>query len=273
MSTRKTMNIPPEQKGERKMKKAMILFILLIGFSVLIANTQSGRDMAKRFEDSLKLTQSSFDGLLNVSIEFSQEEYTVGDIIDVTIHFEVNTEQNTENLNFAVVNYINQTLYSTFSRHLEIVTKEVLEYQQQEYAPSTATCKLIAADSDLILGNENPTGDYHISFKLTKKHPVIHAWGETYPYMLEYLTIYAFTETITYPHITDYRINDGRRFSEVTIPIRLHPAARINKKPSGNPGTAPRKPAKELPTKQTPVKIGRGGRETLQVVHAFVFNV
>ena len=273
MSTRKTMKIPPEQKEVRKMKKTMILSILLIGFCVLAAKVYTAEMAAKSFEKTFDLDKSYYQGRLSAHIEFSQEEYTVGDIIDVTIHFEVNTEQNTENLNFAVVNYINQTLYSTFSRHLEIVTKEVLEYQQQEYAPSTATCKLIAADSDLILGNENPTGDYHISFKLTKKHPVIHAWGETYPYMLEYLTIYAFTETITYPHITDYRINDGRRFSEVTIPIRLHPAARINKKPSGNPGTAPRKPAKELPTKQTPVKIGRGGRETLEVVHAFVFNV
>ena len=97
--------------------------------------------------------------------------------------------------------------------------------------------------------------------------------NEPYPYVFNSLKLYAFTETKKYPYITEYKSGRSYGCSYLKIPIKLHPAARIYEKPSRTPGTGTGKPKRQLPTKQTPVKIGRGGRETLEVVHAFVFNV
>jgi len=273
MSTRKTMKIPPEQKGVKKMKRTMILFILLIGFSVLIADTQSGNFLVKGFEKKLKLEKSYDDSLLTASIEFSQEEYAVGDSIDVTIHFRINTEQNTENRKYAVTNFMHGPLYWSYRGHYDGITKEVIENQVKEFAQSTAICKFIKSDSDLILSNENPIGTYHITFMLTKKCPVILAFNKLHPYVFRSLKILEFTEAIPYPYITDYKLGNGSRDIGLTIPIKLHPSARDYERPSGPLREPSGKPKRQLPTKQTPVKIGRGGRETLEVVHAFVFNV
>jgi hypothetical protein len=250
------------------MKKIITLLLTIIIAGALYATIP---DIATGFKNGLKLDKSYYDGLLTAYVEFSQEEYDVGDIIDVTIHLEVNTAQNTEDLKFAVTDYKNKALYAVYQQYDQI-TKGVIESQKKEFAQSTATCKFIKCDPDLILSNENPTGDYHITFKLTKKCRVLYFLDKPYPFYVESLSLYAFTEAKTYPYITEYT---GCRYGgkDLNIPIKLHPAARIYEKPSRTPGTGTGKPKRQLPTKQTPVKIGRGGRETLEVVHAFIFHV
>jgi hypothetical protein len=228
------------------MKIIMIMFIALVSVSAINATVLTNEQIFKEFKNSLKLNRVLYDGRLNSSIEFSQEEYDVGDIIDVTIHFEVNTAKNTEDLKFAVTDYKNKALYAVHQQYGQI-TKEVIESQKKEFAQSTATCKFIKCDPDLILSNENPTGDYHIMFKLTKKCRVRYFMDEPYPYVFNSLRLYAFTETKTYPYITEYK--SGRRYgcSYLKIPIKLHPAARIYEKPSRTPGTGTGKPKRQLP--------------------------
>jgi hypothetical protein len=254
------------------MKKALILYILLIAFSLLMADTIRDNEIINSGEKSPHLNQCYYTGLLRASIEFSQEEYAVGDTIDVTIHFNINAEQNTENRKYAVTDYKNKALYAVCQPY-DRITKGVIESQKKEFAQSTAICKFIKCDPDLILSNENPTGDYHITFKLTKKCPVILAFNKLHPYVFRSLKILEFTEAIPYPYITDYKLGNGSRDIELTIPIKLHPSARDYERPSGPLREPSGKPKRQLPTKQTPVKIGRGGRETLQVVHAYIFHV
>ena len=266
------MKIPPEQKGERKMKKTMILSMLLIGFCVLAAEVYTAEMAAKSFKKTFDLDNSYYQGRLTAHIEFSQEEYTVGDIIDVTIHFEVNTAKNPENLKFAITDYKNWELYS-FKGYFDFITKDIYELNRKKQTQSKGAYRLLQSDSDMILSNENPTGDYHITFKLTNKSPMNHTWDEPLPYIVERLRIFAFTETITYPYFTVYRVELGSLDRDVIIPIKLHPDARLDTKKSDIQEPTSKKPVKELPTKQTPVKIGRGEKDILQVVHAFVFNV
>ena len=251
------------------MKKIITLLITIIIAGALYATIP---DIATGFKNGLKLDKSYYDGLLTAYVEFSQEEYDVGDIIDVTIHLEVNTAQNTEDLKFAVTDYKNKALYALYQQYDQI-TKGVIESQKKEFAQSTAICKFIKCDPDLILSNENPTGDYHITFKLTKKCRVLYFLDEPYPFYVESLRLKAFKKAVTYQYITDYISVYPYGVSNLNIPIKLHPAARVYEKPSRIPGPATGKPARKLRTKQTPVKIGHGGRETLEVVHAFVFNV
>ena len=254
------------------MKKTMIMLIALVSVSAINATVLTNEQIIKGFKNSLKLNRILYDGLLNSTTEFSQEEYDVGDTIDVTIHFEVNTTKNTEGLKFAVVDYKNKTLYGRYYDRYDHVTKRVIEYQKEEFEQSTAICKFIKSDSDLILSNENPSGDYHITFKLTKKCRVWYFMDEPYPYAFNSLLLYAFTEAKKYPYITEYT-ECRYGCSNLRIPIKLHPAARIYEKPSKTPGTGTGKPKRKPRTKQTPVKIGRGEKDILQVVHAFVFNV
>jgi len=265
MSTRKTMKIPPEQKEVRKMKKTMILSILLIGFCVLAAKVYTAEMAAKSFEKTFDLDKSYYQGRLSAHIEFSQEEYTVGDIIDVTIHFEVHTAKNPENLKFAVTDYKNWRLFG-YRGHYELITDDIYETKRKEQTQSRTAYTFLQSDSDLILSNENPTGEYHISFKLTHKSPMYHAWDKAHPYILERVLIFAFTKTTTYPYIIDYGLENGISRREIFIPIKLHPDARLETKKSDIQEPTSKKPVKELPTKHTPVKIGHGGREILEVL-------
>jgi hypothetical protein len=231
------------------MKKALILYILLIAFSLLMADTIRDNEIINSGEKSPHLNQCYYTGLLRASIEFSQEEYAVGDTIEVTIHFKVNTEQNTENVRFAVADYKNNSLYVMYESHLEQITTEVIEELRNEFSFSSDACAFVESDADLILSNENPMGDYHITFMLTKKCPVIHAWGETHPYISKRLMLFEFTEAIPYPYITDYRVEHGRSSRQLLIPIKLHPDAQLDKKPLDTPKPASGKSAKELPAK------------------------
>jgi ribosomal protein L21E len=228
--------------------------MLLIGFSVLIAEVLTAEIAVRKYKNSFKLDKSLYEGRLNAQFNFSQEEYSVGDTVDVTIHFEVNTTQNTKNLKFAITDYNNKGLYEKYRGLYDKIPEEAITSQKEKSAQSKAACKAITSDPDLILSNENPMGDYHITFMLTKKCPVIHAWGETHPYISKRLMLFEFTEAIPYPYITDYRVEHGRSSRQLLIPIRLHPDAQLDKKPLDTPKPASGKSAKELPAKPIPAK-------------------
>jgi hypothetical protein len=204
------------------MKKTMILSMLLMGFSVLAATVLTWEMVRKSYRESLNLHKSYYDGLLTAFVEFSQEEYVVGDTVDVTIHLEVNTTKNTDNSKFVIKDYKTSHLYSI--RH---VTKEDIQEEKERLTQSNLPLKLLDSDSDLILSNENPTGNYHITFMLMRKCRIQRLSDtESYPYKREVLRMYRFTETITKKYITHYLSHDlSSPCTSLVIPIKLHPDA------------------------------------------------
>jgi hypothetical protein len=215
------------------MKKALILYILLIAFSLLMADTIRDNEIINSGEKSPHLNQCYYTGLLRASIEFSQEEYAVGDTIEVTIHFKVNTEQNTENVRFAVADYKNNSLYVMYESHLEQITTEVIEELRNEFSFSSDACAFVESDADLILSNENPMGDYHITFKLIKKcHVAVNITDRNSDsYVFRSLKIYPFTEVTEHPCITEYKSElSPYEVVELTIPIPLSSAAKTYQK-------------------------------------------
>ena len=212
------------------MKKIIILLIALISVKVLDAHIPSNEVMITTFSNKLKLNKIHYDGLLRSTIEFSKEDYDVGDIIDITIHFEVNTVKNVENLKFAVTDYKNKIFYVLYKRHFDTITQNDIDGRNEASLRDTL-CKFIESDPDLILSNDYPKGVYHLKFKLTKKAKAITSLGKQYPYTFCELLLYSFTDEEKYEYIIDYK-----GLSEhLTIPIKIKPTALKNEKPSQNP--------------------------------------
>jgi hypothetical protein len=163
-------------------------------------------------------------------IIFSKEEYSVGDIIDITVQVKVNIEKNIENLNFAITDFKNIQYYA-FPLYFSQITKEGMDSMHNKLITENALLKFIESDSDLILNNDNPTGTYHLKFKLTRKVKPIISLGISYPFIVRDLSIYAYSESISYPFITEYI---GTR-EGISIPIKIHPSARKDENQSSDP--------------------------------------
>ena len=245
------------------MKKIMIILIALISISALNADLPGRETMIKNFDNSLKLAKTHYDGLLQSTTEFSQEDYYVGDIIDITIHFKVNTAKNVENLKFAVTDYKNKILY-VLVRDLDTVTQEMIN-GRNEAALRDTLCKFIESDPDLVLSNDQPKGVYHIKFKLTKKAKAITAFDEQYPYIFRSLNLYSYTKAEKYEYITDYKGS----VESLTIPIKINPSARKNEKSPKIPeikSIPADKPEKEFNKKQSNNIIKSGERIVQKVL-------
>ncbi len=207
------------------MKKIMIILITLIIISVLNADVYSRAILDSIANSQLELTKIHFNGLLQSTIEFSQEDYDVGDIIEITIHFEVNTAKNVENLKFAVTDYKNKILYVLVS-DLDTVTPELVEGSIHGIMKDNGF-PFIESDPDLVLSNDKPKGVYHLKFKLTKKvNCYNNLLGKVYPYINRDLDLYSYTKAEKYEYITDYK----GPVESLTIPIKINPAARKNEK-------------------------------------------
>ncbi len=232
------------------MKKIVIILIALISVSALNANLP-GREIAfTDFKNSFNLTRTHFNSLLQSTTVFSQEDYDVGDIIDITIHFEVNTTKNVGNLKFAVTDYKNKIFYVLYKRHFDTITKKDKEATYEYLTKHDTLCKFIESDPDLVLSNEQPKGVYNLKFKLTKKTKSITAFDKQYPYIFRSLDLYSYTKAEKYEYITDYKSPS----KSLTIPIKINSAARKNEKPSQNPeikSIPADKPKREFNKKQS----------------------
>lgn len=210
------------------MKKIMIILIVLISIRALNSHIP---DIKSVFNNKLNLNKIHFDGLLTSTTEFSQEDYDVGDIIDITIHFEVNTTKNVENFKFAITDYKNKVFYSLYKRHFDTITQEDKDTTYEYLTKKDTSCKFIESDPDLVLSNNQPKGVYHLKFELTKKTIGITSLGKQYPYIFCDLLLYSFAKEKKFEYITDYK-----GFSEhLTIPIKIKPTALKNGKPSKKP--------------------------------------
>ena len=206
------------------MKK--ILFILLISFcsiNVINADVMNRELVEEVFKKKISLEKTYFNELLNVRIDFSQEDYLVGEIIDIVIHFEVNKEKNSANYQFAIQDYKNKFLSSNCKKHRDQITKRDIVRRNKVVLRDTL-CKFIECDSDLILNNEQSEGTYHIKFKLTGKSFGIPFFNKQYPYIFVSLSMNEFIYSEDHKYISDYfgTIDYPGGFRHLNIPIKLN---------------------------------------------------
>jgi hypothetical protein len=226
------------------MKKILFLTLLFAGV-ILYADVPTAEVLSQKFQQRLKSEQILFDGLVSSKIIFSKEEYNVGDTIDITVQVKVNIEKNIENLNFAITDFKN-TQYYAFPRYFPHITKEGIDSMHNKLITEDALLKFIESDSDLIVNNDNPTGTYHLKFKLTRKVKPIISLGISYPFIVRDLSIYAHSESNSYPFITEY-IGEKQRIS---IPIKIHPSARKDENQPSEPEM--KSNPQDFPERETP---------------------
>lgn len=214
------------------MKLKAILLIVIVSVSSLSANDFSLVDMEAQFKESLNPNKTHFDDLLESSISFSQDDYNVGDIIDITIHFKVNTIKNVENLKFAILDYKYAVFYNKAMRNLSLITQFDLD-SMVESMNRNDPCVLIESDPDLILSNDHPTGSYNLKFRLIGKTNGTTVLDNQYPYIMRSMTIFPFYESVEYECLTDYiEVGIGSGF---TIHIKIKSASMEKKEPSTEP--------------------------------------
>ena len=211
------------------MKKIIIILLTLIYISALNADMPGWtlEEAKANFEGSLKLNQILNDGILQSTIEFSQEEYNVGDVIDITIHFEVNIAKNVEKHKFAIADFINHYLYLFYERHFESLTQNDVDNMHSSIKSEDNVCEFIESDPDLLLSNDNPKGTYHLKFKLTKQTYGSYYQEKQYAYICKIINIYSFTNKKEYKYITKY-YGDAQGLN---IPIKIHSDALDKSKP------------------------------------------
>lgn len=234
------------------MKKTITILVLFICVSILNADIGGGENMITDFENSLKLKKNHFNGLLESTIIFSQEDYDVEDYIDITIHFEVNTEENVENHKFAVTDFKNKVFYSLYKRHYDTITQEDKDTTYNNLTKKDTLCKFIESDPDLVLSNNQPKGVYHLKFKLTKKVKPLTFLDENYPYVFRSLRIVSYSKSESYERIKDYI----GVVESLTIAIKINSSALKKGKHSNIPEikSIPANKPKRIPEK-TPVQI------------------
>ena len=166
------------------MKKIEIILIVVICISTLTAEVDLS-SRASKFTDNFNLTKTHHDSLLQSTIVFSQEDYDVGDVIDIAIHLELNTSKNTENLKFAITDYKNNKFYVLKKGYFETITQNDIENNRNRIILEDIPLKFLESDPDLVLSNDQPKGIYHIKFKLSRKTIGIIAYGKNYPYVIK----------------------------------------------------------------------------------------
>ena len=205
-----------------------------------------------KFTDNFNLIKTYHDSLLQSTIVFSQEDYDVGDVIDIAIHLEVNTVKNTENLKFAITDYKNNKFYILKKGYFETITKNDIDDNRNRVVLEDIPLKFIESDPDLVLSNDQPISIYHIKFKLSRKTIGIIAHGKNYPYVIKELIIYSFTNTEKYEYITDYK----GLSKPLIIPIKIKSSALKNsEKSSGMPkikGNPQKLPERVIPKRNVP---------------------
>jgi len=230
------------------MEKIVIILIVLINISILNADIIGDVEpyVVPHYEGRTNIVPAHFNGLLQPTIEYSQEDYIVGDIIDITIHFEVNTAENFDNQKFAVTDYKNRSFYGYDLKQTDEYTQDEMEIGRSDVYRNPVY-PLIESDPDLILSNDQPKGEYHIKFKLEKKIYRDNQNGDYSPYIFTTISVYSFTKAEKHKYLTDY----GRSISSFRIPIKINPASLKNENPptiyemENNPVELPeRKPLK-----------------------------
>lgn len=246
------------------MKKIATMLIILISISILNADVIGDLDPYEPpiIQDKTYKMNSYYDCILQPTIEYSQENYKVGDIIDITIHLEVNTKLNTDNMKFVITDYKNKLLYTFFTKETyNKITQDIAEsLHEKDY--DDQVLRLIESDADLVLSNEQPIGKYNIKFELTKKVIKYDFFDEFSSFTFCQLDLFAFKKAERYRYITDY----GMNVSSLRIPIKVHPDALKDEKPSqklkikGYPQELPKRTPKKMPANKLEGKNRNGER-------------
>ncbi len=208
--------------------RKLITFLIATTFTTLIiANVISPEEMERRKEnvlDNFKPTRVHFDGLLESTVVFSKEEYEVGDIIDIKINFKVNTEKNTENMKFAILNYSLRRVLLDYQYTPDRITQKSFEEGLDDIIHNSGPLEFMKCDPDLILGNNNPVGTYHLRFRLKRKVPLLTLFDKKYPYRYNSISMRSFREEKKkkYKFITIY---GGGYNSTIPLMIKLDPTA------------------------------------------------
>lgn len=168
----------------------MVVLVIFIIHSATVVGSQPQRTL--------------FNGIVLSRIEFSEEEYEIGDIVDVTIHFELITEKNTENLNLAITDYSKYIFYTLRKNHLKLIKSQDIEFEKNYLQWDKRFLSLIESDEDLILSNLNPKGTYNIRFLINESSQIgflqhSSQWWNTNLY------IFLYNELTEYDNITDYQ--------------------------------------------------------------------
>lgn len=210
------------------MRKIIITLLAIVSVSSMSADIIGDVEpyIVPHYEGTTNKVHTHFKGLLQPTIEYSQEDYNVGDIIDITIHFEVNTAENPDNQKFAVADYKNKVFYSFGLKLTDQYTQNEMEIGRSSHYRNPVH-PLIESDPDLILSNDQPKGEYHIKFKLEKKIYRVNQNGDYSPYIFPEISLYSFTKAEKHKYLTDY----GRSISSLRIPIKINPASLKNEKP------------------------------------------
>jgi len=205
------------------MKKTLIILIALIIISLLNASVMTGDELQENFERSFDLERTFWDGMVKTKIEYSQEDIDVGETIIVTIHFEIDTEKNEQNLKLAIADLATKFLYTTKQGKLESVTEENVVMEKEYLAWDKHAASIIETDPDLVLSNVNPKGSYKVKYRLNRKVKGMCTYSNDHriPYFYNELPIYLFQESTEYENITDYH-NIG---SPLRFYIKINPSA------------------------------------------------
>ncbi|MFO7897058.1 MAG: hypothetical protein R6U84_09005, partial [Candidatus Cloacimonadales bacterium] len=181
------------------MKKMIVIFLLFVNCLL-----QAQILTREEFEAKLEPTQKHFDGLVKTRIEYSKKEYSVGDDIDIVIHFEVNTEKNLENYQFVLLDYKKNAIHTLFTNRFNKLSEEQIESLINAITKDEEPLKFIESDPDLVINNENPKGKYHLKFKLTDKIPRARRYDKDYSFITRELLLKVFTVYKVYNNLTDY---------------------------------------------------------------------
>lgn len=240
------------------MKKTIIILIALVCVNSLLTTvlTQAEKeDMKANVHKRFEPIHTYFDGLLQSTIEYSQEDYQVGDIVDITIHYEVNTVKNVDNLKFAILDFSLRRLQYQFDRNPEKITQEIYDMKRNRFIDHLGPLEFIECDPDLVLTNNNPNGDYHLKFKLIKKTKGIKLFDIRYPYIDTALDMYTFKEKKEYEFITIY----PGEVANFPIYIEINPTSLITEEENdSNQNLLPDNEKKSLELNKLEYKLVRG---------------
>lgn len=178
------------------MKKFVIILLLCKLLTATLFGSQP--------QNPCRLSRSLFNGLVQSRIEFSKEEYNIGDLVEVTIYFELVVKKNSKNLQLAITDYSKNIFYLLRHDHLGQVTQQEIEVEQEYLGWKKRFLSLKECDSDLILSNINPKGKYHLKFRLLDSAQ-IGSLDRSNNFIYERLYLFLYKESITYNYITDFQ--------------------------------------------------------------------
>jgi len=181
------------------MKKLFFILALFV-FTATFAQVMTPEELDEYYSSS----QSFFNGLLTANIEFSQDKYNVGDSIDVKIYFQVDSSKNIENYKFAIPKPSDWYIYLLIRGRTKIeenLTDELINDIRTEYNDKN---NLIYCDSELILDNNNPTGYYHLSYKVPQKVSPQKILGKYSNVITRNVSIFKYKNVKRYNGFNDY---------------------------------------------------------------------